>query len=137
MKAGDNMYGFIKNDLGFIRCNIQRKGGFDKNNLPIIETMTEAEVDAKNREMAKLGYIPVIELDCFVNKDYGAWMGSVVSFDSFIEQFEFLMERGYDLVLIPSVNNSGRMVFDVFCKNYVKIHNDVIESIQKRKDKRA
>lgn len=128
------MNGFIKNDLGFIRCNIHTKSGFNENNEVIVETMTEAEVKDKNHEMLKAGYVAVEELDCFVNKDYGAWMGSVISFDSFTEQFEFLMERGYDLVLIPSVNNSGRMEFDVFCKNYNKVYNDVIESIQKRRE---
>lgn len=128
------MNGFIKNDLGFIRCNIHTKSGFNENNEVIVETMTEAEVKNKNHEMLKAGYVAVEELDCFVNVDCGAWMGSITSLDNFSDRYEFLMERGYDLVLKPSLNSSGRVMFDVFCKNYIKIYNELIESIQKRRE---
>ena len=127
------MNGFLKNELGFIRCNIHEKSVINEDNELTLGIMTEEEIEEYNREMISDGFLPNYGLDCYINNDFGAWLGYAKGMPDFEKNYMSLFSEGYDLVLVPNKSKHGNIVYQVFCKNYEDIYKIAIKKIEKKR----
>ena len=120
------MNGFIKDNLGFIRCNVRTKTCLNNNELTI-ETMTEKELEKENAMMLESGFVPNQGFDCYIVHGYGAWMGNINTINDFNEHYSFLIDKGYNILLKPAKYNNGTVYFQVFCENYLIIFAELMK----------